>query len=86
MKHLPSLAIALVAALVSLPALADATAAAQDQPAAASTPAEQPRVRELDVLVVTGATQDGERWAKDADAVPEISDAEWVPEQAAPAD
>jgi hypothetical protein len=58
MKRITSLAIALAAALVAVPALA------QD-----STPANND-LRELDVLVVTGATLDGntQRWADQAGA------------------
>jgi hypothetical protein len=86
MKNLTSLAaIALVAAAFAGSALADVVVTAQAEPTdTATAPAEKPKVRELDVLIVTGATQDGDRWAKDADnAVPEIADSDWVP--AAPA-
>ncbi|MGH8029078.1 MAG: hypothetical protein ACREO3_03990 [Arenimonas sp.] len=67
MKRLSFLAIALTASLFAVPAWA----AAQDAPATdAATPSENNDLRELDVLVVTGATLDGntQRWADQAGA------------------
>jgi hypothetical protein len=86
MKRLPSLAIALLAALAVAPAWAD-SATAQDTPQTPQTgqltTPERTAPRELDALVVTGATDDadGQRWAAKDDAVPEISDSDWVPAQ-----
>ena len=60
MKRLSSLAIALCAALVAFPVCAEDTVATT----------ENNDLRELDVLVVTGATLDGnsQRWADQAGA------------------
>lgn len=82
-------AIALVAAAVAVPAWADTTTAAQEQPAAASSEPATDDVRVFDALVVTGATLDAEdqRWATGSGAkVPEIADSDWVPAPQAPSD
>ena len=74
--------LALLAAVVALPAFADdATYAAQDQQPTASAPQDEPRT--LDALIVTGATDNGDtrHYASDSKAnVPEISDSDWVPQ------
>ena len=89
MKHVPSparlAAIALTVAVVALPAWAE-PAAKQDAPPPTGqlTTPDRPTTRELDALIVTGATEDknGQRWANDSNAkVPEIADSDWVPAQ-----
>jgi hypothetical protein len=88
MNRLTSLGLALAATLLAAPAFAADAATAQDPQSDATNTAPDPaHPRELDVLVVTGATQSGDRWARDDAKVPEIADGDWVdaPAPAAPA-
>jgi hypothetical protein len=85
MKHVPSparlAAIALTVAVVALPAWAEPAAKQDAPPTGQLTTPDRPTTRELDALIVTGATEDkdGQRWASDSKAqVPEISDADWL--------
>ena len=74
-------AIALVAAAVAVPALADTSA--QESTTGTLLPAEQQKPRELDALIVTGATEAGDtqHYAAKSD-VPQIADSDWVPADA----
>ena len=74
-------AIALVAAAVALPAWAEPSA--QESTTGTMIPAEQQKPRELDALIVTGATESGDtvRYASDAKSdVPQIAETDWVPQ------
>jgi hypothetical protein len=75
-------AIALVAAAVSVPALADPSAQ-ESNTTGTLIPAEQTKPRELDALIVTGATEAGDtqHYAAKSD-VPQIADSDWVPADA----
>jgi hypothetical protein len=74
-------AIALVAASVSVPALA--APAAQESTTGTLIPAEQQKPRELDALIVTGATEagDSQHYASKSD-VPQIAESDLLPADA----
>jgi hypothetical protein len=87
MRHVPSpsrlAAIAVVAVLVALPAWAEPATKQDAPPTGQLTTPDRPTTRELDALIVTGATEDkdGQRWADDSKSkVPEIADSDWVAE------